>query len=75
MVNWNYTIKEKGKNLVLINQNTKNEDYKVKSINRENKYLEVSSIVSLVKCIKLPYCRIDNINEELLKEHFPEDYI
>lgn len=75
MTNWNYAIEESNGILVLVNQNTKNKDYKVDWVNREDKRVQACGVVSSVKYIEFPFSRIDNINEELLKEKFPECYI
>lgn len=70
----NYAIKEDDKGLVLVNLNTKTAAFKVVGVNPETKHLELHPI-TICGVYDLPFDRINNIDTELLKSHFPECYI
>ena len=73
MININYKIEKSNGKLVLINQATGGRPYEVVGVHPVTKQLELSP--SFPGTGGLDSSRIDDLDTELLKEHFPESYM
>jgi len=66
-----YSVEIEIKNLVLVNQSSKEHEYIVEWVDIENKLLCVRAIKRNDK-VRIPFNRVNNIDIGLLEEYYPE---